>query len=425
MKIQTTIRGLLGAGLCPFVLVLTSLTSVAGAQSARHIAQIVFPSTVLVVLEDRNGQPQSQGSGFFVSPDIVVTNFHVVEGAHAGFVKLIGKKATFEIAGAVAIDVDNDLALLKISGVQAPALSLAGGKKGVPTFDFNKFKPVTPNKSRGSPTFKFDKPSKIVEEAPLDLSGATMDDVGPVERQNGPPAVGAGDANPFRRNSTGERGASIAIGDTIYVAGNPLGLEGTFSQGIVSGIRHGKNGSLIQITAPISPGSSGGPVVDSAGQVVGVATGYFRGGQNLNFAVPSFYVRAALGRASAVRKLASLRKFRGSKRQPPRRRKGAVEGVRITHVMPNFPHYIEFSIRNLTRRPIKNVKLLFVLKDPNGEPVDVVNGNYRQPIPSRLAKRSWVKAENSSMRLAFPWDNKAQRRLGFYEVRVLSFEFAE
>src|SRR5262249_5861073 len=51
----------------------------------------------------------------------------------------------------------------------------------------------------------------------------------------------------------------IGVGDTVYAVGNPRGLEGTFSQGIISGFRREASGRLIQITAPISPGSSGGP----------------------------------------------------------------------------------------------------------------------------------------------------------------------
>jgi ankyrin repeat protein len=89
-----------------------------------------------------------------------------------------------------------------------------------------------------------------------------------------------------------------AVGDDIYVAGNPKGLEGTFSRGIVSGLR--RSDGLIQFDAPISPGSSGGPVVDGRGQVIGVVVASFRQGQNLNFAVPSQYLRALLERARRV-----------------------------------------------------------------------------------------------------------------------------
>jgi hypothetical protein len=89
-----------------------------------------------------------------------------------------------------------------------------------------------------------------------------------------------------------------AVGDDIYVAGNPEGLEGTFSRGIVSGLR--RNEGLIQFDAPISPGSSGGPVVDRRGQVIGVAVASVKQGQNLNFAVPAQYLRALLERARRV-----------------------------------------------------------------------------------------------------------------------------
>ncbi len=77
------------------------------------------------------------------------------------------------------------------------------------------------------------------------------------------------------------------VGEKIYAIGHPMGLEKTVSEGIVSAIRKlPKLGDIIQITAPISPGSSGGPVFNGAGQVIGVARATFRTGQNLNFAVP-------------------------------------------------------------------------------------------------------------------------------------------
>jgi tetratricopeptide (TPR) repeat protein len=77
-------------------------------------------------------------------------------------------------------------------------------------------------------------------------------------------------------------------GESIVVIGNPFGLEGSVSNGIVSAVREIPGyGKIIQITAPISPGSSGSPVVNMFGQVVGVATLQAAEGQSLNFAVPS------------------------------------------------------------------------------------------------------------------------------------------
>lgn len=77
-------------------------------------------------------------------------------------------------------------------------------------------------------------------------------------------------------------------GESIVVIGNPFGLEGSVSDGIVSAVREISGyGKIIQITAPISPGSSGSPVVNMYGQVIGVATLQAAEGQSLNFAVPA------------------------------------------------------------------------------------------------------------------------------------------
>ncbi len=75
-------------------------------------------------------------------------------------------------------------------------------------------------------------------------------------------------------------------GDRVIAVGNPLGLEQTVSDGIVAAIRSvNPFGEVIQITAPISQGSSGGPVLNLKGEVLGLSTFYKEGGQNLNFAV--------------------------------------------------------------------------------------------------------------------------------------------
>lgn len=75
-------------------------------------------------------------------------------------------------------------------------------------------------------------------------------------------------------------------GDRVLVLGNPLGLEGSVSDGLVAAFRTRRDiGKLLQITAPISPGSSGSPVINTSGEVVGVATLNLEGGQNLNFAI--------------------------------------------------------------------------------------------------------------------------------------------
>lgn len=85
---------------------------------------------------------------------------------------------------------------------------------------------------------------------------------------------------------------ATAIGDEVFAVGNPKGLEGTFSQGIVSSIRKTDKLNLLQITASISPGSSGGAVLNDRGEVVGVAVGGIESGQSLNFAIPISLLRS-------------------------------------------------------------------------------------------------------------------------------------
>jgi len=84
------------------------------------------------------------------------------------------------------------------------------------------------------------------------------------------------------------------IGDGILVCGAPEGLEGTISNGIVSSIRKNKpyDFDLIQFTAPISFGSSGGPLINNKMELIGITvSGIDRNdAQNLNFAVPSKYI---------------------------------------------------------------------------------------------------------------------------------------
>ena len=77
------------------------------------------------------------------------------------------------------------------------------------------------------------------------------------------------------------------VGERIIVMGTPLGLEKTVSDGIVSAVREiPEFGKIIQVTAPISPGSSGSPVVNMNGEVIGVVSFFLMPGQNLNFAIP-------------------------------------------------------------------------------------------------------------------------------------------
>jgi Tfp pilus assembly protein PilF len=98
-------------------------------------------------------------------------------------------------------------------------------------------------------------------------------------------------------------------GEKVFVFGSPKGLEGSVTTGIVSSasLRVFAGGEYLQISAPISPGSSGGPVVNGRGEVIGVAARSLDGAQNLNFAVPARTLRQLVAKiGSPVIAIASL-----------------------------------------------------------------------------------------------------------------------
>src|SRR5690606_4902909 len=78
----------------------------------------------------------------------------------------------------------------------------------------------------------------------------------------------------------------VMPGDSVVVIGNPMRLDFTVSDGLISSVRPVDNDVILQISAPISQGSSGGPLFNSFGEVIGVATMVSSEGQNLNFGVP-------------------------------------------------------------------------------------------------------------------------------------------
>jgi S1-C subfamily serine protease len=89
------------------------------------------------------------------------------------------------------------------------------------------------------------------------------------------------------------------VGERVAVVGSPLGLEQTLSDGVVSAVRRVSGAKLLQISAPVSPGSSGSPVINMRGEVAGVAFLQVIKGQNLNFAVPGSRALALQQEAAA------------------------------------------------------------------------------------------------------------------------------
>jgi serine protease Do len=93
----------------------------------------------------------------------------------------------------------------------------------------------------------------------------------------------------------------VRPGEPVVAIGHPLGLTDTVSSGLVGAVREVETDfNVLQISAPIAPGSSGGPIFDDRGRVIGVATAILLGGQNLNLGVPINDVKALLEKSEPV-----------------------------------------------------------------------------------------------------------------------------
>src|ERR1700720_3862817 len=77
----------------------------------------------------------------------------------------------------------------------------------------------------------------------------------------------------------------LRVGEKVYAIGSPSAIESTLGQGIVSGLRTVAGRHLVQTTAPISPGSSGGGLFDSAGNLIGITSFMLKNSGSLNFAI--------------------------------------------------------------------------------------------------------------------------------------------
>ena len=247
------------------------------------------------------------------------------------------------------------------------------------------------------------------------------------------------EVNPFSLISLeGKSGEPLSLGDSnvamvgepVYAVGNPRGLEGTFSQGIISGIREIGTDKLLQLTAPISPGSSGGPVLNSKGKVIGVSVATFRGGQNLNFAIPSNYLKALVAQVGPAKPLSQMKSAKSGHSILADVGDPSMEGVTggkftwsgSSSRMPNY----SFSLRNRLRQNVKNVYCLVIFYDMQGDPIDVDVVEYPGLIHAGLAKRitDWV-SDRSVKELSTEW-NKEKRILETrVEFRVLDFEIVE
>ncbi len=222
------------------------------------------------------------------------------------------------------------------------------------------------------------------------------------------------------------------VGDEIFAVGNPQGLEGTFSQGIVSGIRRYGNETVLQITAPISPGSSGGPVLDSEARVIGVAVATFKGGQNLNFAIPVSSLRKLINDAGPTKPFSKVLKPARELsllEQIGEKPTSGIEGenfmwdVREEEASGTMRGSYTFSLSNKLHQPVRNILCLVIFYDSNGQPLDVEVVKMPGLIPPNLAKRVSGAVDPSVQRLTTnKWTVTPNNRV---EFRILNFEVAQ
>lgn len=221
------------------------------------------------------------------------------------------------------------------------------------------------------------------------------------------------------------------IGEKIYAIGNPKGLSGTISEGIVSGIRNLENKNLIQITAPISPGSSGGPVIDNKGDVIGVAVGTLSSGQNLNFAIPTSSVKTLLEKQSSTITKLNINKGTTSKKTT-NDEVVVKEGVQIINIewekldysIPELyrgnSNLEGFSIKNNLPYTIENIKLLLILKNSRGEPIDYEEREECRYDVIRPFLSKYIQTRSRHSRL---YERKSKYEK--IEIRVLDFKIVE
>lgn len=212
--------------------------------SASQLFRQVAPAIFVVEALDGKGLVLKSGSGIAVAPDQIVTNNHVVEGAISIRVKQKERNWWAEVTH---VDADHDLCRLTVKGLKTQVLRV-----------------------RASST----KPSLSEEFESFRLKAQFL-------------AV--------RVSST------LSVGERVYAIGAPEGMELTLSEGLISGLRPFDGGLLVQTTAAISGGSSGGGLFDAKGRLVGIITFTIKGAQQLNFALPGEWI-LSLDRRSVRRR---------------------------------------------------------------------------------------------------------------------------
>lgn len=174
--------------------------------------------------------------------------------------------------------------------------------------------------------------------------------------------------------------AQVEVGDRVFVMGNPMGMSGTFTDGMISGKRPLEGVAMLQMSAPISSGSSGGPVMNERGEVIGIATMMVMGGQNLNMAVPVRYLRPMLASGAAPRTFS-----------PAVLAGGARRGLALLADGPELP---DEPRRPAVREPRREVEAQLAMVSPMLE----IRG-YQPAYPAALGEAPQARPEAHEFRL--------------------------
>ena len=175
-----------------------------------------------------------------------------------------------------------------------------------------------------------------------------------------------------------------------------------------------------------TPGSSGGPVLDSNANVIGVAVATYKGGQNLNFAIPSKYVRELLDKKGTVTAL-STKQQSSNKRSflhglGGKNSEGLI-GSRLSWKYHSPLGDYSFSLKNNLRETVNNVLCLVIFYDSEDVPIDVDVVHYKETIPGRLAKRVKSEVDGSVQEWTTQRGEKTPHTR--VEIRVLDFRIAD
>jgi S1-C subfamily serine protease len=261
------------------------------ALSPVELFQKVSPSVFVVESLGQNGDALMFGSAVAVGNDFLITNCHVVQDSW--FLRIRRAKEKWS-ATLIQAEPDHDLCGLRVGSGQP--------QQWDPVAEFRQKWPNPPLPPPPPPGYNvvpapwpnavysdeeirqnLQNPAKFRSAFP-NYDGLTDDqirkDVANHVKPAGP-TLSPVDIVPSSELATGER---------VYAVGAPEELELTFSEGVISALRDTEGVRMIQTSAPISPGSSGGGLFDGAGNLVGITSFYAKEGQNLNFALPGEWV---------------------------------------------------------------------------------------------------------------------------------------